>query len=183
MAGELDSWTVSSLGGWPLGPRGGSGAFVLCVGSSGSLVVPSSGTASRGGEAGDELWTMMAGVDWVSGFLICERSEFLRECEKRSSAGGGDLRRGEMGQWGVESVVTDLDGGLEERGARAGSGVDDAGAGVSSGMLVAEWARCTAGVGVVEFARLEVRLGLASVLLLRERKPGLTPEAAAALRW
>ena len=93
------------------------------------------------------------------------------------------MRRGEMGQWGVESVVADLDGGLEERGARAGSGV-------SSGMLVAELARCTAGAGapgVVEFARLEVRLGLASVLLLRERKPGLTPEAAApapgTLRW
>jgi hypothetical protein len=114
---------------------------MLCVGSSGSLVVPSSGTARRGGEAGDELWTMMAGVDCVSGFLTWERSEFLRECENLSSVGGGDLSRGEMGQWWVVSAEADLEGALMERGARAGSGVDDVVvvvAGVSSGMLVAE---------------------------------------------
>ena len=43
--------------------------------------------------------------------------------------------------------------------------------GVSSGMLVDDRARGT--VAVVEFARLEMRLGLTSALLLRERKPGL----------
>jgi hypothetical protein len=46
----------------------------------------------------------MAGVDWASGFLI-RRSELAREREpERPSDGGGDLRRGEMGQWGVLST-------------------------------------------------------------------------------
>lgn len=112
---------------------------MVCVGSSGSLAMGCSGTARRGGEAGDELWTMMAGVDCVSGLLIWERSEFLRGCENLSSEGGGDLSRGEMGQWGAASAEADLDGtGLIERGTRAASGVEDCIAGVISGMLVAE---------------------------------------------
>jgi hypothetical protein len=127
----------------------------------------------------------MAGVDWASGFLICARSEFVRERERPSSPGGGDLRRGERGQWGVVSPELDLDDGLEGRGARTVS-VDDAG--VSSGMLVDDRARCTIGAAwpgaAVELDKLEPRLGLASALLLRERKPGLTlaPEGVE-LRW
>lgn len=193
VAGKLDSCTVSSLGATPLEPR--EGALMVCCGSSGSLrAAPSSRTGKRDSEAGDELCTTIEGVDCVSGFLICARSEFLRERERPSSPGGGDLRRGETGQWWAVSPELVLGAGLvdEERGVRAAS-IDDVAAGVSSGMLVDEWARCTLSAGrllsVVELDRLEVRLGLASALLLRERKPGLTfgpagaaAEAAAALR-
>lgn len=148
---------------------------MVCVGSSGSLASASSGAASRGGDMGDELSTMMAGVDCTSCFRSWARSELRRECEYMSPAGGGDLKRGESG---VESTGPGLEPGLEGRGARIVS-LDDDGvdAGVISGMLVAEWARWTTtavGPGVVELARLDMRLGLASVLLLRERKPGRT---------
>lgn len=73
-----------------------------------------------------------------------------------------------------------FDDGLEARVARTVS-VDDVG--VSSGMLVEDRARCTPGA-TAELDRLEPRLGLASALLLRERKPGLAlaPEGVA-LRW
>ena len=140
----------------------------------------SSLTGKRETEAGDELWTTIAGVDWASGFLICERSELVRERERPSSPGGGDLRRGERGQWGVVSPEFGFDDGLEARVARTVS-VDDVG--VSSGMLVEERARCTPGA-TAELDRLEPRLGLASALLLRERKPGrtLAPDGVA-LRW
>ena len=90
----------------------------------------------------------MAGVDWVSGFLICERREFVRE--RLPSPGGGDLRRGETGQWGDVSPewkpVDDLSG----RGALTVS-VDDMG--VSSGMLAddsARWSEVAEGAFVTE---------------------------------
>ncbi len=188
MAGKLDSCTVASLGATPpelreaalmfcCGCDGGCGCGCDCRGvSSGSLVGASSVTGKQESEAGDELWTTMEGVERASGFLICERSEFVRERERPSSPGDGDLRRGERGQWGVVSPEFDFDDGLEGRGARTVS-VDDVG--VSSGMLVDDRARWTA--GAVELDRLDRRLGLASALLLRERKPGLTfaPEGVA----
>jgi len=83
------------LGATPPEPR--DGAFIDCGGSSGSLA-GASGLGKPESEAGEELWTTMAGVDCVSGFLICDRSEFVRERGRPSSPGGGDLRRGEMGQ-------------------------------------------------------------------------------------
>jgi hypothetical protein len=43
---------------------------MLCWGSSGSLAAPSSLAGKRESEAGEELWTTMAGVDCASGFLI-----------------------------------------------------------------------------------------------------------------
>ena len=102
----------------------------------------------------------------------------MRERERPSSPGGGDLRRGERGQWGVVSPEFDFDDGLEGRGARTVS-VDEVG--VSSGILVEDRARCTVGVAwpeaaaaaVVELDKLEPRLGLASALLLRVLKEGL----------
>ena len=101
----------------------------------------------------------------------------MRERERPSSPGGGDLRRGERGQWGVVSPEFDFEDGLEGRGARTVS-VDEVG--VSSGMLVEDRARCTVGeawpgaaAAVVELDRLEPRLGLASALLLRVLKEGL----------
>lgn len=57
----------------------------------------------RDTEAGDELWTTIAGVDCASGFLIWLRIEFARERELERPSGGGDRRRGEMGQRGVLS--------------------------------------------------------------------------------
>jgi hypothetical protein len=156
VAGKLDSWTVASLGATPLEPR--EGPFMLCAGSSGSLAGASS-LGKRESGAGEELWTTIEGVDWASGFLICERREFVRERERPSSLGGGDLSRGEMGQWGVVSPELGLDVGFAGRGALTVS-VDDVG--VSSGMLVVERARCT---------EAAPRLGLASVLLFREQKP------------
>lgn len=177
VAGKLDSWTVASLGATPLEPR--EGPFMLCAGSSGSLA-GSSSFGKRESEAGEELWTTIEGVDWPSGFRICARREFARERERPSSPGGGDLSRGEMGQWGVVSPELDLDVGFEGRCALTVS-VDDVG--VSSGMLVDDRARCTD--GVVELARLGPRLGLTSVLHLHERKPDLAsvPEAVAARCW
>jgi hypothetical protein len=185
VAGKLDSCTVASLGARL--PELREGALMVCCGcgwscgSSTSLAGVSSLTGKRETEPGDELWTTMAGVDWASGFLICARSEFVRERERPSSPGGGDLRRGERGQWGVVSPEFDFDDGLEARVTRTVS-VEDVG--VRSGMLVDDRARCTAGGAAVELDRLEARLGLASALLLRERKPGLTLAAeGVGLRW
>jgi hypothetical protein len=111
---------------------------MLMAGSSGSLAADSSLTGMREAGTGDELWTVMAGVDWVSCFLSWLRRELAREREpERPSApdGGGDLRRGEMGQWGVVSPELGPDVDLVGRGAltesvdveggRAGMLVDD----------------------------------------------------------
>lgn len=157
---------------------------MLRAGSSVSLAGASSRTEKRESEAGEELCTTMAGVDWPSGFLIWERRELVRERERRSSPGGGDLRRGEMGQWGVLSPELELVVPLTGRGAL----IESAGAvGGSSGMLVADrarWMAAAEGVLVLKAARLAALLGLTSVLLLRERKPGLPfVPAGAALRW
>lgn len=57
----------------------------------------------RDTDAGEELWTTIAGVDCASGFLIWFRIEFARERELERPSGGGDRRRGEMGQRGVLS--------------------------------------------------------------------------------
>jgi hypothetical protein len=175
VAGKLDSWTVASLGATPLEPR--EGPFMLCAGSSGSLAGPSS-LGKRESGAGEELWTTIEGVDWASGFLICERREFARERERPSSPGGGDRSRGEMGQWGVVSPKLGLDVGFGGRGALTVS-VDDVG--VSSGMLVDDRARCAEAAG----GPLAPRLGLTSVLLLRERKAdlALVPVDAALRCW
>lgn len=99
VAGKLDSCTVSNLGATPLAPR--DGPLMLITTSSGSLPADSSLTGMRETGAGDELWTTMAGVDWPSDFLIWLRREFAREREPdrpSEPGGGGDLRRGEMGQ-------------------------------------------------------------------------------------
>lgn len=186
VAGRLDSWTVSSLGAAPLTPR--EGALVVMTSSSGSLAGASSRTGKRACDAGEELWTTMAGVDWASGFLIWERSELARERERPSSLGGGDRRRGEMGQWGVESPAAEAEVDLGGRGGRTVS-VEDVG--VSSGMLVADrarWIEAAEGVLALEAAglgtRLGTRLGLTSALVLRERKPDLAAFAGgAAGRW
>jgi hypothetical protein len=66
--------------------------------SSGSLLAASSLTARRESGAGDELWTKMDGVVAGSAFLAWERREFRRERERVSETGGGDFKRGEMGQ-------------------------------------------------------------------------------------
>jgi hypothetical protein len=96
-----------------------------------------------------------------------------------------------MGQWGVVGVVAgvsavlDLDVGFNGRAARTVS-VEEVG--VSSGMLVDDMVRCTGAGGrpmAVELARLAFLLGLASMLLLRERKPdrvAVVPVDAAAGR-
>jgi hypothetical protein len=97
VVGKLDSCTVSSFGAAPLAPR--EGALTLIAGSSESLATASSLTRMRVAGPGDELWTTIAGVDCVSGFLNWLRMELAREREsERPSVGGGDFRRGEMGQ-------------------------------------------------------------------------------------
>jgi hypothetical protein len=156
---------------------------MLCGVSSASLAGPSSlGMGKRQSGAGDELWTVIEGIDWASAFLICARREFARERERPSSPGGGDLSRGEMGQWGGGSPELGLDAGFGGRAALTVS-VDDVG--VSSGMLAddgARWTEAAGGPGAVE---LLPRLGLTSMLLLRERKPALAfvPDDAAARCW
>ena len=154
---------------------------MLCAGSSGSLAGASS-FGKRESEAGEELCTTMEGVGWASGFLICARRELARERERPSSPGGGDLRRGEMGQWGTLSPELDLDVGFDGRGALTVS-VEDVG--VSSGMLVDDNARCTEAAGGPGVVKLDPRLGLTSMLLLRERKPdrAVVPVDAAARCW
>jgi hypothetical protein len=119
VGGRLDSCTVSSFGTTPLGPR--DAAFMLVACSSGSLAAFSSLTGMRDTELGDELCTTMAGVEATSDFLSWARSEFLRERERASCAGGGDLSRGEMGQWGVVSPELDVEAALTGLGTREGS--------------------------------------------------------------
>lgn len=120
----------------------------------------------------------------MSGFLSWARREFARDRERPSSLGGGDRRRGEMGQWGVESPELEPEAVLCGRGGLTVS-VEDVG--VSSGMLVddrARWREAAEGVLALDPARLGARLGLMSVLLLRERKPDLVVVAATApVRW
>ena len=90
-----------------------------------------------------------------------------------------------MGQCGVLSPEFDAD--FEGRGAlivSADEAEDEAG---SSGMLVedsARWIEAAEGELLV-LARLVPRLGLASMLLLRERRPALEVDvpAGAAERW
>lgn len=48
--------------------------------------------------AGEELWTTMDGVEEASTFFACVRREFRRDRERASGFGGGDFKRGEMGQ-------------------------------------------------------------------------------------
>jgi hypothetical protein len=118
VAGKLDSCTVSSLGAAPLAPR--VGALMLIAGSSASLAAESSLTGIREAGCGDELWTTIAGVDCTSGFLIWLRSELAREREPERPSepgGGGERRRGEMGQWGVLSPELVAEEGFTGRGA------------------------------------------------------------------
>lgn len=155
---------------------------MLSVGSSGSLDSCSSLTGNREVEAGEELCTTMAGVV-ESAFLSWERREFVRDRERPSSPeGGGDLRRGEMGQRGVLSPELEAEVDFKGRGALAMS--DEADADGSSGTLDAERARLMAvaeGVLVEGPARLDPLLGLASALLMRDRTPVLlfVPNGAA----
>jgi hypothetical protein len=118
VAGKLDSCTVSSLGAAPLVPR--DGALMLIPGSSASPAADSSLTGMREAGDGDELCTTIAGVDCASGFLIWLRRELAREREPERPSdpgGGGDLSRGEMGQWGVLSPELEPAAGLTGRGA------------------------------------------------------------------
>lgn len=158
---------------------------MLSTGSSWSLVTVSSLTGMRVDGAGDELWTTMAGVEVeaTSGLLCWLRSEFRLERERVSWVGGGDLRRGETGQWGAGSPEAVPDGALRGRGTREASWA--AVAGGSWGMLAVDRARCieaAEGTVVLEPGRLGPLLGLTSVLLLRERRAdlGRGPAAAAA---
>lgn len=80
----------------------------------------------------------MAGVDAGSVFLGWLRSEFFRERERASGAGGGDFNRGETGQWGVLSPELEPEVVLEGRGTREGSCED---AGGSWGMFADDRAR------------------------------------------
>jgi len=177
VGGRLDSCTVSNFGAAPLAPR--DGPLRLMTGSSGSLATASSRaslTGMRETDAGDELWTTMAGLDWASCFLSWVRRELAREREpERPSApvGGGDLRRGEMGQWGVLSPELGPDDGFRGRGAL----MESAG---SAGMLVEDCDRCMAAAEGerLEVAGLAARWGLTSMLFLRERRPDRELEAA-----
>lgn len=89
-----------------------------------------------------------------------------------------------MGQWGVESPELEPEDVFCGRGGRTVS-VEDVG--VSSGMLVEErarWREAAEGVLALDPARLGARLGLMSVLLLRERKPDLlVVPAGPVVRW
>lgn len=123
----------------------------------------------------------MDGVAVGSVFLWCwwARSELLRDRERVSAEGGGDFSRGDSGQWGVFSVELGPEDGLEGRGTREGSWVEVEGG--SCGMLVEERARWMAAAErtvELELAVLESRLGLASLLLLREGRVGLGCESA-----
>lgn len=140
VAGRLDSCTVSNLGATPLAPR--DGPFMLMMGMSSSPgVTTSSLTGIREADAGegDECWTTIEGVDATSGFLACVRNELRREREcERASGGGGDLMRGETGQWGVLSPETMAEGDFKGRGALIES---EFRLGGSWGMLADERAR------------------------------------------
>jgi hypothetical protein len=93
---------------------------MLIAGSSASLAAESSLTGIREAGCGDELCTTIAGVDCTSGFLIWLRSELAREREPERPSepgGGGERRRGEMGQWGVLSPELVAEEGFTGRGA------------------------------------------------------------------
>jgi hypothetical protein len=190
VAGRLDSCTVASFGAVPLAPR--DGALMLIAGSSGSLATESSLslTGMREAGAGDELWTTIAGVEWASGFLIWLRSEFAREREPERPSGpdgGGERRRGEMGQRGVESPELEPDAVFESADGLTVSADEAEDVVVSCGMLVADSARWMAAAEgeLLELAELAPRLGLTSVLWVRERRPARWFEApgGAVLRW
>lgn len=179
--GRLVSCTVSSLGAAPLAPRDAD--FMLGGCSSGSLAALSSRTGMRDAGPGDELCTTIAGVEAASGFLCWARSESLRERDRASWAGGGDLRRGEMGQWGVLSPELDPEAALTGLGTREGS-CDNA-AGASWGMFAddrARWMAAAEGTVAGGPGRLGPLFGLTSVLLLRDRRPALGSGPDTALR-
>lgn len=110
--------------------------------SSSPGVTTSSLSGTRDVEAGegDEYWTTMEGVEATSGFLAWVRRELRRErdWERASGSGGGDLKRGEMGQWGVPSPGSTAEGDFKGRGALTAS---LAAVGGSWGMLADERAR------------------------------------------
>jgi hypothetical protein len=141
---------------------------MLMAGSSCSPAATSSLVAMReaGAGDGDECCTTIEGVDATSGFLACVRRELRRERE-RASGGGGDLRRGETGQ-GELSPETRADGDFKGRGALIESAVVE---GASWGMLAEERARWMAAAESPGELVPGPRLGLTSVLLLRERRP------------
>jgi hypothetical protein len=92
-----------------------------------------------------------------------------------------------MGQWGALSPELDPDVAFRGRGALMVSTEDADDAAGSSGMLVEDSARCMAAADgeLLALAKLEPRFGLASVLLLREVRPGReleVPEGALE-RW
>jgi hypothetical protein len=161
---------------------------MLIPGSSGSLAAASSLslTGMRETGAGDELWTTIAGVEWASGFLIWLRSEFVREREpERPSepAGGGERRRGEMGQRGVESPELEPVEFFEAPEGLTVSADEADDVVVSCGMLVEDSARWMA-AAEGELLELGPRLGLTSVLCVRERRPARWFEApGAVVRW
>jgi hypothetical protein len=169
VAGRLDSCTVSSLGATPLAPREGA-LMLITIGRSSSPGVTTSsltGTRDVGAGEGDECWTTIEGVDATSGFLAWVRSELRREREwERTSDGGGDLTRGEAGQWGVLSPESTAEGDFKGRGALIES---LAAVGGSCGMLADERARWMAAAERPGELALGPRLGLTSVLLLLER--------------
>ena len=71
---------------------------MLSVDSSGSLATASSLMGIRDTGAGEELWTTMEGVEEASTFFAWVRRELRRDRERASGFGGGDFKRGEMGQ-------------------------------------------------------------------------------------
>jgi hypothetical protein len=115
---------------------------------------------------------MMEGVKGESGFLDWVRSEFRRDRE-RVSVGGGDFKRGEMGQWGVLSPELDPDDPFTGRGSRGASCVDVGGSGGVLAEDSARWMAAAEGMVALEPAKLGPLLGLTSVLLLRDRSPDL----------
>lgn len=142
-------------------------------------------SSSPGVTTSSECWTTIEGVDATSGFLACVRSELRRELEcEWVSGGGGDLMRGEAGQCGVLSPET-MAGDFKGRGALTAS---EAAVGGSWGMLVDERARCMAAAERPGELVVGPRLGLTSVLLLRERRAdwdwdlALGPGGAAVVR-
>lgn len=95
--------------------------------------------------------------------------------DRERSAGGGDLSRGETGQCGVLSPELDPEVDLEGLGTREASWFDEA-AGGSWGMFAderARWMAAAEGTVVLGPARPGPRLGLASLLLLREGRADL----------
>jgi hypothetical protein len=154
--------------------------MLMMMGKSSSPgVTTSSLTGTREAEAGegDECWTTIEGVDAISGFLAWVRRELRREREwERASGGGGDLMHGETGQWGVLSPESTAEGDFKGRGALTES---LAAAGGSWGMLADERARwMEAAERPGELLELGPRLGLTSVLLLRERRADCDCERA-----